>query len=160
MFQSETYSVIDGTFKDIGTETVAPSWTNSDFTGSAKERNGEYTTLIPQDNFDECDLAISGDLCVEFDVNLTWTSAENNFIRFCKNRWTSVLIIRESFLGLTNGQWSHVKFTKTGTTVDITVDGQSKPSQSLSNTIDTFMIVLDNTRASNLKYKNFVVYPI
>ena len=50
--QSEPYTVLDGIFKDLGTETTAPTWTSDDFTGADLERNGEYVALIPSASFE------------------------------------------------------------------------------------------------------------
>jgi len=157
--QSETYSVIDGTFKDIGTSTDYTAWRNSDFTGDNLQRNSEYTTLIPQDTFDECDIAVSNDFCIEFDVNITFTT-NNNIFRFTQNRWNGKGSLSTTQLGLSSNVWSHVKLSKTSNTVAVIVDGETKTPLTLSDTIDTFMIILNYEIISNLKYKNFVVYPI
>ena len=159
MYQSETYSVIDGTFKDIGTATDYTAWRNSDFTGDNLQRNSEYTTLIPQDTFDECDIAVSNDFCIEFDVNITFTT-NNAIFRFTQNRWIVNGSLSTTQLGLSSNVWSHVKLSKTSNTVAVIVDGETKTPLTLSDTIDTFMIALNYEGISNLKYKNFVVYPI
>ena len=157
--QSETYGVIDGTFKDIGTSTDYTAWRNSDFTGDNLQRNSEYTTLIPQDTFDECDIVVSNDFCIEFDVNITFTT-NNAIFRFNQNRWNGKGSLTTTQLGLSANVWSHVKLSKTSNTVAVIVDGETKTPITLSDTIDTFMIVLNYEGISNLKYKNFCVYPI
>lgn len=159
-FVSEIYEVLDVTFKDIGTSTDYSAWTNSDFTGDALQRNDEYTTLIPQDNYDQQDLSITTDCCVEFDVNITYTSSVY-FLRFRNGRWTGV---NADFglqdLDIISGQWHHLKFLVTSNKVTPIVDGVTKTAKIPNGTMNMVVIILNNEGQSNLKYKNFVVYPI
>ena len=157
--QSDTFALIDATFKDIGTSTDYGTWTSTDFTGTKIERNEEYTTLIPEDTWDTQNKTITGDdLCIEFDINLTY-SGDFYPLRFMKNG-SNVTSVSISELGLVSGQWYHIKFSIVGNQLNILVDTTTKTPKSLSNTLDTFRIMLDNTKATNMKYKNFVIYPI
>ena len=158
---SVPYSVLDATFKDIGTSTNYGTWTSTDFTGTKIERNSEYTTLIPEDTWDTQNKSISDtDLCIEFDCNLTFSDAiENHFLRFYKSN-ASVTSITPLRLGLVSGQWSHIKLVRNGTTVNITVDGTSKTPLTGATSIDEFRVIMSNAKITNMKYKNFMIYPV
>ena len=159
-FVSEPSSVLDATFKDIGTSSDYGTWTSTDFTGDAISRNGEYTTLTPQDDFDSQYLALAdSDLCIEFDMNITYT-ATNYFLRFVKNQWTYTASLNQTDLGINSNEWHHIKLVKTGNTVRIFVDNVEKSSKTLLDATDGFRLILSNANCSNMKYKNFVVYPI
>ena len=158
-FVSGTYSILDATFKDIGTSSDYGTWTSTDFTGTKISRNEEYTTLIPEDTWDTQQQTIpNSDLCIEFDINITYTSA-HYFIRFMGNN-SNVLSFGETELGLSSGVWSHVKLVRSGNQLNITVDDVTKTPLSISASIDTFRFILDNTKCTDMKYKNFVIYPI
>ena len=159
MILQETFVLIDGSFVDIGTNSNYSSWTATDFTGTKISRNTEYTTLTPSDDWDVQDQTISNsDLCIEFDMNLTYT-ASSSFIRF-RGSGTNVQTLNQSSLGISSGVWSHVKLTRIGNTLNIVVDGVTKTQAPINNNLDTFRLVLSNTSSTDLKYKNFVIYPI
>lgn len=159
MFQSETYSILDAIFKDIGTSSDYGAWTSTDFTGTKISRDTECTTLTPEDNYDAQQQSISGtDFAVEFDCNLTYSDGTNTnaFLRFIAS--TNRTFYPNS-LGLQCGNWHHLKFVVSNDTVIAFVDDVEKGSQSITNTT-AFRIVLNNNYVSNMKYKNFVMYPI
>lgn len=155
---SETYNIIDAVFRDRGTQNDHRTWI-TEFTQI--DRGDDYTTLTPSDSFDAQYKAISlSNFVIEGDVNLTY-SANINFMRFSKNTWTSVTVFSAQYdFVLTSGQWSHFKLVKQGNSVDVFVDGVKKITKEVNDTVDTFMMLLDNTKTTDLKYKNFVIYPI
>ena len=147
-------------FYDIGTSKNYAVWTNCDFTGSNLKRGYDYTKLTPQDTFDEQDLTIPTDVCIEMDINVSYIEGMNNaIIRFRKNRWTTVnsdFFINE--LGLNNGVWHHLKFVASSNRITAFVDGTQKAYTSPTDTFNTFMLILSTDILYNIKYKNFVVY--
>ena len=160
IFVSEIYEVLDVTFKDIGTSSDYGTWTNTDFTGDTLKRNEEYTTLTPQTTFVSAYLNIGvADCCIEFDMNLSNIS-NAQFLRFTKNKWNYTCQISNNFLEINTGQWHHIKLAKSGNNLRIFVDNIEKTPQTLSDTTDGFRLVLSNAQVTDMKYKNFVVYPI
>jgi len=159
-FQSEIYGVLDATFLDRGTSNDYGTWTSSDFTDSSRiSRNDEYTTLTPQDNFDRQQQSITGtDFAVELDCNLTYSDGTNinSFLRVIAS---TIRAFYPDNLGLTTGGWHHIKFIVQDGNVTPIVDGETKTSLSIDS-VTAFSIVLNNNYVSNMKYKNFVVYPI
>lgn len=156
---SEIYSVLDCIFKDMGTSSDYSTWTSTDFTNDKLSRNDEYTTLTPTDNWDTHNQTISdSNLCIEFDINITYTNA-HYFIRFMGNG-SNVQSLNETQLGLVSGEWSHVKFVRNGNQLNIIVDNVEKTPQPLSASLDTFRFMLDNTNCTDMKYKNFKIYPV
>ena len=157
---SEPYPVLDALFKDIGTLSDYGTWTSSDFTDATRiSRDTECTTLTPQDNYDTQQQSVTGtDFAVEFDCNLTYSdgTSTNAFLRFIASTNRTFY---PSSLGLQSGNWHHIKFIVTDGNVTVFVDNVDKSSQSISNPT-AFRIVLNNNYVSNMKYKNFVIYPI
>lgn len=158
MFQSETYDIIDAVFRDRGTSTDYGTWI-TEFTQIY--RGDDYTTLTPSDSFDAQYKAISlSNFVIEGDINLTY-SANINFMRFSKNTWTTITVFSAQYdFVLTSGQWYHFKLVKQDNSVDVFVDGVKKITKEVNDTVDTFMMLLNNTKTTDLKYKNFVIYPI
>jgi len=159
IFLQETFVVYDVLFKDIGTSNNYGTWTSTDFTGTKISRNSECTTLTPEDNYDAQSLSVTGtSLVFEMDINLTYSvsTSENAFLRFIASTNRTFY---PTGLGLQSGNWHHLKFVVSNDTVTAFVDGVDKGSQSISN-ITTFRFVLNNNYVSNMKYKNFVIYPI
>ena len=156
---SETLNVLDCIFKDMGTSSDYGTWTSTDFTDSKISRNNEYTTLIPQDNYESQTKSSLPDtsLVIEFDMCLTYTTATGaDFLRLIGSNTMSY---NPTELGIVSGQWHHVKFTRDGINMIPNVDGTNKQTKAV-NSFSTFKIVLNNTLCTDLKYKNFKVYPI
>ena len=156
---SETYSIMDCSFYDRGTSSDYTAWTSTDFIGDYLVRGDDYTTLIPSDNFDVQYKSISAnDTCFEFDVCVDFT-VSTNIVSFRQNTSNRVGF-SQTDLGLITGTWHHVKLLVSEGTVTPIVDGVTKTSKSWDSNINRFYLVLDNTKASSMKYKNFKVYPI
>ena len=65
---------MDCTFYDRGTSSNHATWTESDFTDAKISRDNDCTTLIPGDTWDvQMESISNNDLCIEFDVNITYT---------------------------------------------------------------------------------------
>jgi len=160
MFQSETYTVCDAQFFDRGTSLNYRAWTGTDFTYDKINRGEEYTTLIATDDWDSQYVSFQGNVCVELDVNLTYSS-NPIILRFYKGEWGNVGgIFTAQYLGLINEEWNHIKFIYDGTTITAIVNGETKTPLTPTDVVNTFRISLNNTNSPSLKYKNFVIYPI
>lgn len=158
--QSETYTLYDVLFKDIGTAEDYTAWTylsNVTLTRSDAETSitqtssssgaSQYLTLPLTDNF-----------CIETDLSLSATYV-TSYTLFSFRQGTSAKgSIPYTRLGLTDDEYGHVKLTVQGTNVDITVDGTSKTPITLTDTINRFYLGVNN--GVTLKYKNFIIYPI
>ena len=95
----------------------------------------------------------------EFDLNLTFSTGGSAIFVFRKGTTTvqdSSITINK--MGLTSGEWSHVKYVREGTTVSCYVDNVLKDACSLTDTPNRFYMIMDNTKHTLLKYKNFVIY--
>ncbi len=156
---SQPYTVIDAIFKDRGTSTDYGSWTSTDFTGTKINRGDDYTTLIPSDTWDRQDLTVTDEnFCIEMDINVTFSSAL--VILRCYNSNTLQAGFNQTHLDLTSGEWKHIKLVRNGTTVTPYVDGVEKDAQTFTGGINKFTIIGDNSKLTDIKYKNFCIYSI
>jgi hypothetical protein len=147
-------------FLDKGTTNNHTDWTSS--SNMTVTRGDEYTTLTPT--------GTSGNMCqtidyatkvYEFDINLTFTGGTQTLLSFRQNGTARVESITANYLGLTSGEWSHVKLVIDGTTVTVYVDGESVGTRNLTNTsINRFYFTMNNSYYSSMKYKNFVAYNV
>lgn len=156
---SQPVEVIDAIFKDRGTSTDYGSWTSTDFTGTKINRGDDYTTLTPSDTWDRQDLTVTDEnFCIEMDINVTFSSTL--IILRCYNSGTLQAGFNQTHLGLTSGEWKHIKLVRNGTTVTPYVDGVEKDAQTFTGGINKFSIIGDNSKLTDIKYKNFCIYPI
>ena len=156
---SNPYEVIDAIFKDRGTSTDYGTWTSTDFTGTKINRGDDYTTLTPSDTWDRQDLTVTDEnFCIELDINVTYSSTL--IILRCYNSTTLQAGFNQTNLNLTSGEWKHIKLVREGTTVTPFVDGVEKDAQTFTGGINKFSIIADNSKLTDIKYKNFCIYPI
>ena len=158
--QSETYTLYDVSFKDIGTEDDYTAWTylnnvtltRSDAETSITQTNSssgasQYLTLPVTDNF-----------CIELDISLSATDVTSYSLLQFRQGSSAKGNIPYNSLGLTANEYSHVKLTVQGTDVTITVDGTVKTPITLTDTVNRLYLGVNYGVA--LKYKNFIIYPI
>ena len=162
--QSEQYTLYDVSFKDIGTEDDYTAWTSdSNFTVS---RSDAETTITPTDTtaFASRYLTISSytvPFVIEFDFNLSFTGNASYTIMSIRQGTSSKGSITPNALGLTSGEYSHIKLTVTSTELQINVDGTDKTPLTHDGTFNRFYITQNaNTLWQSIKYKNFIIYPI
>lgn len=153
--QSETYSIIDGTFLDraISTDYNDTGWTNTNLVSTLNRDDG---TKIEQSNTSSYGgryrtPSSTTNICIEFDVYIA--DANAGFCSF-RNGSTSVKQIYPSNINADVGAWYHLKIKVT--------DGyyylnDSSSGTSLS-TWNRFFITSSN--GNSTRYKNFVIYPI
>ena len=154
--QSEIYEVLDCVFKDIGTSSDYTTWGTQEIPLS---RDTDCTTLNPNATFQIQRQEINDtDLCVEFDMNITYTSSED-ILRYL-NAYTKKVAFSTSNLGVTSGEWYHIKLVRSGSTITPYVDDVAKTSKTVEDTITHFAFVLNNEKTTTFKYKNFKMYPI
>lgn len=161
IIQSETYSILDGVYADIGTysnhnDNKWSQWSNYP---STVTRETDYTLIVKSSEntigyhiFDFSSFTFSA---IEFDLYVD-SSVDNNIVFQLRNSGRSV---RRQFalsnFSLTANQWVHFK-------LDFANDV-------LSNNINSTTFVLNNqdatrfyfavqTNQNSLRYKNFVVY--
>lgn len=161
MLQSEPYELIDGTFKDIGTSSDHnDNWLYS--SNMTVVRGDNYTTLSETGTTSAVYRAnnnneFTGDFVIEFDLH----SIPNN-----NNYWiftgTSDTPFRMANLNISTDV--HIKMVVTGLTYLIYVDDTQLDSErAITNRSATdglqFRFQLNND-ANDLKYSNFVIYPI
>ena len=161
--QSEIYEVTDCVFKDLGTQDSYSAWiSDSNFTVS---RSDVETTITPTDNTAHASryLTISSytvPFNIEFDFNLSFTGNASTGIMSIRQGSTSKGSITPNALGLTSGEYSHIKLTVTSTELQINVDGTDKTPISHDGTFNRFYITQNaNTLWQSIKYKNFIIYP-
>ena len=161
--QSETYSLYDVLFKDIGTEDDYTAWTsliNMDI-----ERTTE-SLLTPTDpTVSSATYLTISDYTVPFTIELDFC------MNFTSNAGSNVLSIRQgtsskagvspNALGLVSGKYSHVILTITDEELKINVDGTDKTPISHDGEFNRFYIwQTGNLAWQSIKYRNFIIYPI
>ena len=161
IFQSETYETIDAIFRDGGTS----SDHNDNWTAQSQlqvVRGDNYTTLSETGTASAYYRANNGnefidDFVIEFDLH----SIPNN-----KNYWLFTGTLDTSFRmdNLNISTDAHIKMVVTGLTYLIYVDDTQLGSErAITNRSATdglqFRFQL-NDGANDLKYSNFVIYPI
>jgi len=151
--QSVPYPLIDGTFYDDGVSGTATwdtsSSINSDRTsGSYTELTSSSTGFIVKN--------ITDSICIEFDYYCTDTSEKGISIRQSSSE---VMARTLAQLGVNANTWCHVKLVLDDGYYSIFVDGVDKtPSSHTISTFNRFFFRV--TSSYNIRYKNFVVYPI
>lgn len=162
--QSETYTLYDVVFKDIGTATDYTAWTSdSNFTVS---RSDVETTIIPTDStaFASRYLAITDytvPFVIEFDFNLSFTGNASYGLLSIRQGSSSKGSITPNALGLVSGEYSHIKLTVTSTELQINVDGTDKTPITYDGVFNRFYITQNaNSLWQSIKYRNFIIYPI
>ena len=157
--QSEIYEVYDVLFKDIGTSSDYTNWRTSSTVDIA--RNTEYTTISPVnvDAFSSraVDL-VTGTNCIEFDVNINVSTA---FLSLRMNT-SSVTNLSNEYFGIDSSlnQWHHIKIEWNETQYRAIVDDNIKEYRTFSNTPNRFQFSINANTGLQIKYKNFVMYPI
>ena len=163
MFQSETYSLYDVLFKDIGTETDYTAWTsliNMDI-----ERTTE-SVLTPTDPTvsGAAYLTISDytvPFTIELDFCMNFTGNAGSGVMSIRQGTSSKASVTPNALGLTSGEYSHIRLTVTSTELKINVDGTDKTPLTHDGTFNRFYIWQNgNSLWQSIKYKNFIIYPI
>ena len=164
--QSETYSLYDVLFKDIGTETDYTAWTsliNMDIARTTE------TILTPTDPTlsGAAYLTISSytvPFTIELDFCMDFTSNAGSSVLSIRQGSTSKASVSPNALGLTSGKYSHIKLTVTSTELQINVDGTDKTPLTHDGVFNRFYITQNANSAGSLwqsvKYKNFIIYPI
>ena len=152
---SDSYDLIDATFRDIGTSAKYTAWSGSSNMTVARDSE---TTLTPQGTFSTYyqNFTLTDYMVFEFDVSITYSSA-TNFISFRESA-TARNNFTQGNLGLTSGQWSHIKLVIDNNKITPYVDGVEKTASNITTDLNRFYFVLNNASASNLEYKNFVIY--
>ena len=137
-------------------------WDNVTYSESEIKRGNDYTTLTPDSEWERIDKTISdsNDFIMEFDVNYTY-SESFQAIRYYDSSVTQVGYSMYN-LGLESGSWYNVKFERKGNIITPIVDGVrlTNKSATFTGSINKFSLITDNSRVSNMKYKNFIFYPI
>ena len=162
--QSEPYTLYDVSFKDIGTEDDYTAWTNdSNFTVS---RSDAETTITQTDTtaYASRYLAISSytvPFTIELDFCMNFTGNAGSGVLSIRQGTSSKGSITPNALGLTSGEYSHIKLTVTSTELQINVDGTDKTPITYDGVFNRFYIAQNaNTLWQSIKYKNFIIYPI
>ncbi len=137
-------------------------WDNVTYSESEIKRGNDYTTLTPDSEWERIDKTISdsNDFIMEFDVNYTYSEAFQA-IRYYDSSVTQVGYSMYN-LGLESGSWYNVKFERKGNIITPIVDGVrlTNKSATFTGSINKFSLITDNSRVSNMKYKNFIFYSI
>ncbi|WP_296789896.1 hypothetical protein [uncultured Methanobrevibacter sp.] len=98
---------------------------------------------------------------MEFDINYNYSTSFSS-IRYYDGSTgkTSWDMLNE--LGLISGNWYHIKLERNGNTITPTVDGVTltNRAKTFTGSINKFSIITDNTKCTNIKYKNFIFYSI
>ena len=164
MFQSETYSLYDVLFKDLGTQASYAAWTSdSNFTVS---RSDVETTITPTDTTAQSSryLAISSytvPFNIEFDFCMAFTGNAGSGVMSIRQGSSSKASVSPNALGLTSGEYSHIKLTVTSTELKINVDGTDKTPLTHDGVFNRFYIIQNaNVLWQSIKYKNFLIYPV
>ena len=154
---TKTYSLIDATFIDWGTDTQYTNWSYQN--NITQSRSSSETTLSLTtagttgvkrlDNF-------NGDYCFEFDMKL---ETGNTYIQLRKDSSTKATISANT-MGLGDNQYHHIKIEVEGSTVTVTSDGVEKSPITLSDTWNRFYLNLDANYDTVVKYKNFYYYTL
>lgn len=152
----ETYELIDAQFVDHGTSTdyAASGWA---YTNINRTRDND-TQLTQTDSSTAGTyrlLNFNGDYCFEFDIKLT---GEGSFYVNFRKSTSGKGSVLDSVFRYPDSNYHHVKLAAKGSTVKVTVDGESKNSVNLSDTWDRFYFNL--TSGVTVNYKDFCYYPI
>ena len=160
---SQEYKVYDCKFKDMGTSTSYTAWTSdSNFTVS---RSDVETTITPMDNtaYASRYLTISSytvPFNIEFDFCMDFTGNAGSNVMSIRQGNSSKASVSPNALGLTSGEYSHIKLTVTSTELQINVDGTDKTPITHDGTFNRFYITQNaNALWQSIKYKNFIIYP-
>lgn len=161
---SGTYPVIDGSFYDKGLDGTGQhndNWTTNSNLTITRESDGTRIAFTGSASSGSINPKISnsvnlyGDMCVEFD-NILAPSLSYLIIRGTTDR-----VFGLSTENVTAN--SHVKLEIVGNTATIYVDGvQQGQPRSVSRFSGGYIKISFqlNNSASDMKYKNFVIYPI
>lgn len=161
---SETYNLYDCLYVDIGTrnnhnDNRWAQWSNYP---SDIERGTNETTVTKQtDNTVGYHIYVHPDVftdeLVEFDVYVTSSVNNNIFLQIRDNSRTVIKQIALSTFSLTAGEWYHFQINfNTGT-----ISNTTNSNTSTFTTGDSKSVYLAvQTNQSDVKYKNFMIYPI
>lgn len=162
MFLSETYTLMDCKYVDIGTsdnhnDNNWTQWTNypSDITRGAEET----TVTKHSDDTTGYHIYVNSDVftdeIVEFDAYVTSSVNNNIFLQIRNNSRTVIKQVALSNFSLTAGNWYHFKIDFSNETI----------SNTTNSTTETFTIGQSKaiyfavqTNQDNVKYKNFMIY--
>ena len=158
--ESGAIDIIDGVFKDIGTDSNYTDWT---YTNNATLSRSTSETTMTQISSSSAasqyvSLPITDEFCIEFDLSLSDNSVSSYSVFSFRQGTSSQGNVPYTRLGLIDDKYSHIKMIVSGNTVNLIVDGVSKPDLTLTNAINRFYIGAN--QGVSLKYKNFVIYPL
>ena len=152
---SETYTLYDVLFKDIGTQDDYTAWS---YAGNTTINRSESETTITQTDTSSMasmyqTLPVTDGFCVEFDVKSTYTEWFN-LVSFRQGS-SAKLSLNVSFL-CGDSEWHHIILKVNNGTVNVNRDGTDLTPQTLSDTINR--VYLQVGTSSTVQYKNFIIY--
>lgn len=155
IFQSETYSIIDALFKDRGTTSDHnDNWSNSGGNVTVVRTDTETTLTRTASTNGFYQVRVDNSKYV---IDFDYMQNETSLMTSLRNGSTVVKWINYSEFNLSANVWYHITLTIDGTSVVITIDGVSR-SFTMSSTMNLFsMRLMEN---EEIKYKNFMIYPI
>ena len=161
--QSETYTLYDVLFKDIGTDTEYTDWTSLINMDIARTTESVLTPTDPTTS-GAAYLTISSytvPFNIEFDFCMDFTGNAGSGVLSIRQGTSSKASVSPNALGLTSGEYSHIKLTVTSTELKINVDGTDKTPLTHDGVFNRFYIWQNGNMAwQSIKYKNFIIYPI
>ena len=163
MFSSETYVLYDVLFKDLGTEVEHTDWTNEG--NMTVTRSDTDTTLSPTTSSSQATryLSLSSytvPFTIEMDLCLTFSTGGGSSLLSLRQSSTSKGGYTPNGLGLTTGEWVHVKLEVTDETLTATVDGVAKDPVTHDGVFNRFYFTIPGNYNWGIQYKNFIIYPI
>ena len=165
MFQSETYSLYDVLFKDIGTDTVYTDWTNE---GNLTVERTNETKLTPTTITSQATRYLSltsytVPFAIEMDLCLTFETGGGSSLLSLRQS-SQVSSIKAGYtpngLGLTTGEWVHLRLEVTDETLTAVVDGTRKDGVEHDGTFNRFYFTIPANYNWAIQYRNFIIYPI
>jgi len=159
MFQSETYGVIDGTFKDIGTDVPkTATWYNQgnnftitpDSSGTTVSAStSSLQSMFADSNGFSASFKFDSVICVEFDL----ISADNTFI-------FAILGNSNTSITCSVSQTGHYKIYYDGEKQYKYLNGELIETPSVRTLTPNCAVGFRINGTGTIKFKNFVIYPI
>lgn len=160
MLQSKTYSIIDATFKDMGTSSDynATGWDNARCTLTRNESTNLIRDGQGSNGAYHRTLDTTKGIAIEFDLNFKKNSSTNSVIDLCIN-WTKSASITKTNLDLDYDTWHHIKIEMDNGNGLISNTTNTNTIEFDSTSVDRFVFALASLNDVT-NYKNFVIYPI
>lgn len=160
--QSEPYTLYDVLFKDIGTEDDYTAWTNEGY--MVVERTNE-TKLTPTTTTNQATRHLSltsytVPFAIEMDLCLTFETGGGSSLLSLRQSSSSKARYTPNGLGLTTGEWVHLRLEVTDETLTAVVDGTRKDGVGHDGTFNRFYFTIPANYNWAIKYRNFIIYPI